>query len=122
MMKPKFVLRVFARGLGRAVAVPLIAAGLLAGLAPAAGAAGVPCVGMAGQQPAGAALTGVAVLSPCSVWVVQPSGIQHWDGATWTASPLPSTPGPPRFLSIHAFTASDIWAVGDTTQSPDGTG
>jgi len=115
-MKPKFGLRMLAGRLGQTLAVPLVAADLLTGLAPAAGAAAVPCVGMAGQQPSGEQLTGVAVLSPCSIWTVGGGTISHWDGATWTASPTPGTTG--GFFDIHAFTASDIWAVGsDDDQS-----
>jgi hypothetical protein len=102
----------FAGNPGRAVAVPLMAAGLVTGLAPAAGAAAVPCVSMAGQQPPAGRLEGVAVLSPCSAWAVGDHGIVRWDGATWTAPSLPAAPGDPFFHGVRAFTASDIWAVG----------
>ena len=116
MMKPKFVLSAFAGGLGRAAGVALMAAGLVTGLAPAAGAAGVPCAGMTGKQPSGAQLTGVTVLSPCNVWAAQlgGSGIWHWDGAEWTAAVLPGTTAPANLTAIRAITASDIWTVGYT--------
>jgi len=125
MIMPVYELRVFAGRLGRAIAVPLMAAGLVTGLAPVAGAAAVPCVGMSGQRLPDGFTDGIAVLSPCNIWAAQipgpgVPGISHWDGTTWTAAQLPSVPGGANFAAIDAFTATDIWAAGSTS-SPAGT-
>jgi hypothetical protein len=111
---------------------PLALAGAVAG--PAAGAtaatATTACSAWNGAQPVNpgsiSSLDGLAVVSPCDVWTVgftevtDSSGahaqplIEHWTGGSWAT--VPGASNAPGFLySVSATSASDIWAVGNTT-------
>jgi len=120
-----------------AAAAPLMLAGGLAGVAPAAAvaAAAAPAAGchsVTGAQPPapdgvrGSGLSSVSVLSPCNAWAVgssiaqftvEPHGlIEHWDGATWTQvpSPEPANVDGTDLLSVRAVSPTDLWAVGES--------
>lgn len=105
-------------------AVPLLLAGALAGLTPAASAA--TCQAWSGAPPpdpgtASNIFNGVTVLSACNAWAagLQSDGrvtttlIEHWNGASWTVvdSPSPSTTDS-ELQAVRARSATDIWAVG----------
>jgi hypothetical protein len=124
----------FAAGRGfRALAVPLVMMGLLAG-ARSAGPSAPACQAWTGVQPlnpgtSANVLSSVAVISACNVWVVgsDSSGggtaqtlIEHWNGSAWTvvASPDPGSAG--NFLTgVQAASPTDIWAVGSFIPGPD---
>src|SRR5215467_400362 len=108
----------------RLLIVPLVLAGGLTGLVPAASAA--PCQNWTGVLPpspgsTGNVLDGVALVSACDAWAVgfgsgggsNQTLIEHWDGAAWTVIPAPS-PGTAfsTLTSVRAVSATDAWAVG----------
>ena len=72
----------------------------------------------------GSELAGVATISPSNAWAVGATGtgtgkthslIEHWDGSTWQRVPAPDPAGPSdELLSIAAWSARNIWAVGDS--------
>jgi hypothetical protein len=118
-----------------AVAAPLVLAGGLAGIAPAAATAADPAAGchsVTGAQPPapdsvrGSGLSSVTVLSACNAWAVgssiapvtiEPHGlIEHWDGAGWTQmpSPEPANVDGTELLSVRAVSPTDLWAVGQS--------
>jgi hypothetical protein len=120
-----------ARKCAGVLTVPLMLAGMLAALNPAAASAS-PAVAGSGwtavepHSPGGYGndLSGVAVLSASSVWAVgsytkNADGlsvdlIEHWNGSAWSvvSSPDPGG-GAGDFLSgVSAVSPSDIWAVG----------
>jgi hypothetical protein len=77
-------------------------------------------------------LSGVTALAPNNAWAVGETNVgpiqtlvEHWDGTSWTvvASPNPngtSTNGNNVLTSIAAVSATDIWAVGYTTDPTTG--
>ena len=77
-------------------------------------------------------LTGVTALAPNNVWAVGETNvgpiqtlIEHWDGTSWTVVPSPnpnggSTNGNNVLSGIAAVSATDIWAVGYTTDPSTG--
>jgi hypothetical protein len=106
----------------RLFAVPLLLAGVGAGVAPvtAAAARGGP-VGPAASFTISGQLKGVAATSASNAWAVGYSGslsslkalILHWNGTSWTQVPSPAPAG--SSLSAVATTSADsAWAVGDT--------
>ena len=123
-------LRSRAGRLAAGIAAPLVLAGGLTGLAPAAAAAAT-CVSLTGAQPfvpstTDNTLTGVTVISPCDVWAAgfflsggaDRSLTEHWDGSSWTQVPSPS-PGPDGSVleDVRAVSANDAWAVGSFADS-----
>jgi len=72
----------------------------------------------------GSKLTGVAAISPQDAWAVGSTGtntgktrslIEHWNGSAWRQVPSPDPAGPKdELLSISAWSARNIWAVGDS--------
>jgi hypothetical protein len=66
-------------------------------------------------------LDGVVAFSPTDIWVVGSSAgrtlIDHYDGASWSIVPSPnsSSTSSDRLLSVAATSASNIWAVGDSS-------
>jgi hypothetical protein len=110
-----------------ALAAPLMLAGVIAGLGPAAASAATCQAWTGGQQPPSPGngnndLSGVAVISACNAWAVGSSFtnatgfstlIEHWDGTAWTIVPSPSPPATSNILNGLAVTsAGDAWAVG----------
>jgi hypothetical protein len=116
-----------------ALAVPLLTAGALATLGPAAGAttvaaaAAASCHNLTGIQPPspgteGTELSSVAVIAACNAWAVgdqdsngiEQTLIEHWNGSVWKVVPSPS-PGTSfsELNSVRGISASDVWAVGD---------
>jgi hypothetical protein len=77
-------------------------------------------------------LTGVKALAPNNVWAVGETNvgpiqtlIEHWDGTSWTVIPSPNpnggtTNGNNLLSGIAAVSATDIWAVGYTTDPTTG--
>jgi hypothetical protein len=80
-----------------------------------------------------AMLHGIAASSPDEVWAVGSLGnaatveqttaeqalIEHWDGARWQVVPCPQTGArASRLADVIAFAATDVWAVGATTDLP----
>ncbi|HEV8223173.1 MAG TPA: PASTA domain-containing protein [Streptosporangiaceae bacterium] len=111
------------------------AGGLVAG--PAAGvAAADACQSWNGGQPANPAtgthpvnaLTGVAGVAQCDVWAVgytqdvnTPGSIraliEHWTGGSWAVSTAPPLNSNTRLFGVSAVSATNIWAVGTTTDT-----
>jgi hypothetical protein len=77
-------------------------------------------------------LTGVTALAPKNVWAVGETNVgpiqtlvEHWDGTSWSVVPSPnpnggSTNGNNLLSGIAAVSATDIWAVGYTTDPNTG--
>jgi hypothetical protein len=70
----------------------------------------------------GATLNAVVALSPTDAWAVGLGGeVEQWNGAGWTSvtvpSPNPSDTAGNNLTSITAVSASDIWAVGEFTNT-----
>jgi len=89
-----------------------------------------PSIGKIGPYPADNFLADVVAIAPNDVWAVGSATtivagealILHWNGTSWSIVPNPA--GNPRFydanlLGIAALSASDIWAVGQTTTSEE---
>jgi hypothetical protein len=113
------------------LAAPLVLAGGLTGLAPAAAASAATCVSLTGPPPvapstADNTFTGVTLISPCDVWAAgfDISGgadqtlTEHWNGSAWTEVASPS-PGPDGSVleDVRAVSANDAWAVGSFADS-----
>lgn len=74
--------------------------------------------------PAGA-LSRVSVVSPDDAWAIGWTGngsttfdalAEHWNGTAWTVVPVPASVGAGTNLgAVAAISASDVWAVGQTT-------
>jgi hypothetical protein len=115
------------RGLGRylgALIGPMILAGLLIGLSPAAPVpacrtwTAVPPLNPGTQDNE---LESVNVLSGSDVWAVgvsHDSGpeqtlTEHWDGSSWVVEPSPDPGGGNNFLfAVRAASPVSVWAVG----------
>ncbi len=73
-----------------------------------------------GQQ---STLAGIAATSATDAWAVGSAQLgtqpfaEHWDGATWSAAPLPSQPGG-SLTSVAATSATNAWAVGYAGAGP----
>jgi hypothetical protein len=70
----------------------------------------------------GGRLSGVADLSASNAWAVGARGVvEHWDGTAWSAvtvpSPNPSNTFGNNLTAITAISATDIWAVGEFTNT-----
>jgi hypothetical protein len=72
-------------------------------------------------------LSAVAAIGSSDAWAVgwSVSGgameelIEHWDGAIWTVSPNPNPdPAQALLLGVAGATATDVWAVGSTGDTP----
>jgi hypothetical protein len=63
----------------------------------------------------------IAAVSANDIWLAGSlsssdidSGIEHWNGSSWTSVPIPPGPRPYRELhALSAVSANDVWAVGD---------
>lgn len=77
-------------------------------------------------------LAAVAAVSPTSAWLVGSSlpnsggsvstaFIQHWDGTSWTVAPSPALPSNSQLVAVNALSASNVWAVGQTTAASGAT-
>lgn len=110
----------------RTAIAPLLAAGSLAGIAPALAAAPA-CTAWTGVQPADPGgvsnenvIVGVAALSSCDAWAVgdyfngtaDQALIERWDGTIWTPAASPNPPGPAHLRGVAASSARNAWAVG----------
>jgi hypothetical protein len=101
------------------IAVPLLLAGVIAGIAPAtAGAARTGPAGPATSLTISGDLRGVAATSASNAWAVgsTDSGktlILHWNGKAWKRVPSPS-PGGSSLAGVAATSARNAWAVGAT--------
>ncbi len=70
----------------------------------------------------GGGLNGVADLSASNAWAVGGFGVvEHWDGTAWSSvavpSPNPSDTFGNNLTAISAVSATDIWAVGEFTNT-----
>jgi hypothetical protein len=96
-----------------ALAVPLLLAGVIAGVAPAAAGAarGRPAASLAISGD----LQGVAAASASDVWAVGSAGtgalIVHWNGRAWKRVPSPSPAGS-ALTGVAVTSARNAWAVG----------
>jgi hypothetical protein len=65
-------------------------------------------------------LAAVAALTPQDAWAVGQAAdstetlILHWDGSSWQQVPSPSPAGYSQLEGIHAVSAANIWAVGQS--------
>lgn len=63
-------------------------------------------------------LTAIDGTSPTNIWATNNfgtySGMQHWDGSTWTVSETPFITTGVTLEGVAARTADDVWAVGST--------
>src|SRR6266568_2801869 len=111
----------------KALAAPLVMAGMLIGLGSGAASASA-CVSWTGVQPpspgtSGNALSSAAVLSSGNAWAVghysngtaDQTLVEHWNGTAWkhVSSPNPGGRDSTDFLAgIAATSSTSIWAVG----------
>ena len=121
-----------ARRVFRILAVPVVVAGLLAGIPGVASASALTCASRAGAQPPSPGafdnrLSGVAALSSSNAWAVGTyfndtmenfgrTLIEHWNGSSWKQRPSPNPGGSSQnnvLLGVAAVSATDVWAVGD---------
>jgi len=121
-------------GLAWLRAATVAAAGLVTG--PAAGvAAADTCQNWSGDQPANPAgtqvvntLTGIAAVAQCDVWAVgytqdvnidgsNRALIEHWTDGSWAVTPAPPLRSDARLFGVSAVSASNVWAVGYTTDA-----
>jgi hypothetical protein len=70
----------------------------------------------------GLTINGIVDLSPSDAWAVGLGGdVEHWDGTAWSSvtvpSPNPSDTAGNNLTSVTAVSASDIWAVGEFTNT-----
>jgi hypothetical protein len=71
-------------------------------------------------------LQGVSALSATNVWAVGWYAVDqgnvalalHWDGRTWTKSPMTPPPGNTELQDVTAVSATSVWAVGDNEGKP----
>jgi hypothetical protein len=77
--------------------------------------------------PGNSTLTGVTAISPADAWAVGFTGtiedphpralIVHWNGHAWKQVPAPAIPGGGTLRAVSAYSAGDVWAVGQTGRS-----
>jgi hypothetical protein len=104
-------------------AVPLLAAGAAATVAPVTAAAGTGSPGLADSFTHSGDFSGVAATSASNAWAVG-TGINgktlivHWNGTAWKTVPSPS-PGAngsyDALYGVAATSASNAWAVGSAS-------
>jgi carboxypeptidase family protein len=58
------------------------------------------------------ALHGVTAISATDIWAVGEGISCHYDGANWTAVPVPPANGSITIFDVSASTSNDVWAVG----------
>jgi hypothetical protein len=114
----------------RRLAVPLLVAGVAAGVSPVtAAAARTGSPGPAASFTVSGHLSGVAATSATDAWAVGSTGsfsspktlIAHWNGTAWKQVPSQTPAGGATFSGVAATSASSAWAVGCTscyTSSP----
>jgi len=111
----------------KALAAPLVMAGMLIGLGSGAASASA-CVSWTGVQPpspgtSGNALSSAAVLSSCNAWAVghysngtaDQTLVEHWNGSAWKQVASPDPGGADRnntLDGVAAVSSANIWAVG----------
>ncbi|MGO8958286.1 MAG: hypothetical protein ACLQFR_13080 [Streptosporangiaceae bacterium] len=101
------------------ISVPLLLAGVIAGIAPAtAGAAPTRPAGPATSLSISGDLRGVASTSASDVWAVGSASsgktlILRWNGKAWKRVPSPSPAGS-YLAGVAATSARNAWAVGST--------
>jgi hypothetical protein len=103
----------------RVLAVPLVVAGVVAGVAPVTAAARPRPVGPAASFTVSGSLDGVAATSTSNAWAVGSTGraktlILHWNGTAWKQVPSPSPAPSPELSGVTATSATSAWAVGQT--------
>jgi hypothetical protein len=118
--------------LAGALSVPLLLAGALTGISPAAASAAslaspATCTNWATTNPVNPPvppgegendLSGVAVLSATNTWAVGSFGssgspaIEHWNGAAWSAVTVSHSAVDGSLAAVGAVSPTDIWAVG----------
>ena len=115
----------------RVFAIPLLVAGLAAGMTPATAAA-------SRTRPAGPSasftidgqLNGVAATSASNAWAVGSTSsstsnpktlIVRWNGTAWMRVPSPSAGASSSLSGVAAISASDAWAVGSLILRWNGT-
>ncbi len=112
----------------RTLTVPLLLAGVAAGIAPAASAATARArsVRPAASLAVSGQLYGVAGTSASSAWAVGAANngfpstktlILRWNGTAWKQAPSPSPAGSSSVSGVAATSASNAWAVGDSSIS-----
>src|SRR6516165_8662248 len=112
----------------RLLAVPLLLAGVAAGIAPAAPAVAAAAKSVGTPTFVHDQLNGVAATSASDAWAVGCTHcftskgkalIEHWNGAAWKQVPSPGPAG--SVLSgVAATSASNAWAVGSYTAGTSG--
>jgi hypothetical protein len=72
-----------------------------------------------GLDDAGATLLSIDAVSASDVWVVAKEGFTtffgHWDGTAWQKVAQPKAAGQGQLAAVGGTSASDLWAVGDST-------
>jgi hypothetical protein len=113
----------------RLVAVPLLLAGVAAGMYPVTAAAARTGPGGPAASTFSGHLSGVTATSATNAWAVGSTGsssspktlILRWNGTAWAQVPSPSLAGGAELSGVAAVSASSAWAVGCTgcfTSSP----
>ena len=103
----------------RLLAVPLLLAGVVAGISPVTAAtAWARSPGPAASFTISGALSGVAATSAGNAWAVGSTGsgkalIVRWNGTAWTQVPSPAPAGS-GLSGVAATSATNAWAVGST--------
>jgi hypothetical protein len=104
---------------GRLLAVPLLVAGVVAGISPVTAAAartGPP--GPAAPFTISGDLSGVAATSASNAWAVGTGRVKtlivHWNGTSWKQVPSPAPAGS-VLSAVAATSATSAWAVGNTS-------
>ena len=102
----------------KVVTVPVLLAGVVAGVAPGAQAAVARArsQGVAASVTVSGGLSGVAATSASNAWAVGSTGspkalILRWNGTAWKQVPSPAPAGS-RLSGVAATSASNAWAVG----------
>jgi hypothetical protein len=104
----------------KAAAVPLLAVGAVATVAPVTAVAGTRSPGLPASVTHSGSFSGVAATSARNAWAVGTGStgktlIMHWNGAAWKTVPSPS-PGPSgsydALYGVAATSAGNAWAVG----------
>src|SRR5215469_8822014 len=101
----------------RLLAVPLLLAGVVAGISPVTAAARAGSQGPAASFTVSGALSSVAATSATNAWAVGSTGsgilTVRWNGTAWTqvASPAPAGSS---LSGVAATSATNAWAVGST--------
>lgn len=69
-------------------------------------------------------MSDVRAFAPDDVWTVGSQSANHYDGSTWTSTPVPMPgDGAPWLTSVDGVSGDDLWAVGNTGAvggGPDG--